>query len=109
MLLLIICLSPNVPKILEKLKNFKLSFVRTPAENWIECSKIKQHQRSSEQLKEVFTQCCVKYLYTLLDGKLYRCPFIANAANLKAIPDNPLNYVDILSEGRDVKAQIRRL
>ena len=43
---------PNVPKILEKLKNFKLSFVRTPAENWIECSKIKQHQRSSEQLKE---------------------------------------------------------
>ena len=102
-------LSPNVPKILEKLKNFKISFVRTPAENWIECSKIKQHRRSSEQLKEVFTQCCVKYLYTLLDGKLYRCPFIANAANLKAIPDNPLNYVDILSEGRDVKAQIKRL
>ena len=33
-----------------------------------------------EDLKTVFKQCCVKYLYTLLHGKLYRCPFIANAA-----------------------------
>ena len=38
------------------------------------------------------------YIYTLLDGKLYRCPFIANAAVLNAIPDNPANYI-LLARG----------
>ena len=48
-------------------------------------------------------------MYTLLDGKLYRCPFIANAAKLKAIPDNPADYVDLFSNNGDIKPQIKRL
>ena len=28
---------------------------------------------------------------------------------MKAIPDNPANYVDLLSEGNNIKPQIRRL
>ena len=51
----------------------------------------------------------LKYIYTLLHGKLYRCPFIANAANLNAIPDNPANYVNLLLNKEDIKQQIRRL
>ena len=51
----------------------------------------------------------MKYLYTLLHGKLYRCPFIANAANLKAIPDNPANYVELKPNDKDIKKKIRRL
>ena len=39
---------------------------------------------------------CKICLYSF-DGKLYRCPFIANADNLNAIPDNPANYVDLFS------------
>ena len=48
-------------------------------------------------------------MYTLLNGRLYRCPFIANAANLNAIPDNPANYVDLFSKKVGVKEQIERL
>ena len=35
--------------------------------------------------------------------------FIANAANLNAIPDNPANYVNLLLNKEDIKQQIRRL
>ena len=75
----------------------------------MDCSSIRHHKRSTSALKEVFNQCCVKYLYTLLHGKLYRCPFIANAANLNAIPDNPANYVDLFADNKNVNQQIQRL
>ena len=82
---------------------------QNPQNIGIDCSSIRHHKRTASDLEEVFKQCCVKYVYTLLHGKLYRCPFIANAANLNAIPDNPANYVDLFSKTRNVKQQIRRL
>ncbi len=102
-------LSRNIDNMINKLTKYNISFDRQPAEDWVDCSSIKHHKRSNEQLKEVFKQCCVKYIYTLLHGKLYRCPFIANAANLNAIPDNPANYVNLLSKNHNVKQEIRRL
>ena len=102
-------LSRNVDTLIEKLTKYNISFERKPADNWTDCSSIKHHKRSISNLEEVFKQCCVKYIYTLLHGKIYRCPFIANAANLNAIPDNPANYVNLLSNQNNVKQQIRRL
>lgn len=102
-------MSKNIEKLVEKIKAYNFTYVRTPPENWIDCSTIKHHKRNKEDLKEVFKQCCVKYVYTLLDCKLYRCPFIANAANLKAIPDNKLNYVDVTNDIGSIKNQIRKL
>ena len=90
------------------LQKFNIGFSRDPAEYWIDCSNIKHHKRSTKDLTEVFKQCCVKYVYTLLEGRLYRCPFIANAANLKAIPNNPANYVDIFNND-NIKNDIKRL
>ena len=102
-------LSRNLAKLHEQLDKFNINYVSTKADHWVDCSNIKHHKRTASQLKEVFKQCCVKYIYTLLDGKLYRCPFIANAAVLKAIPDNPANYVDLLSKTKNIKQQIKRL
>ena len=102
-------LSRNIDKMTERLNKYNITFDRQLADDWIDCSNIKHHKRSSEELKEVFKQCCVKYIYTLLHGKLYRCPFIANAANLNAIPDNPANYVNLLTNSDNIRQQIRRL
>ncbi len=102
-------LSKNIDVMVERLNKFKIGFSRDPAEYWIDCSNIKHHKRQTKDLVEVFKQCCVKYVYTLLNGRLYRCPFIANAANLKAIPDNPSNYVDIFGKGENLKNEIKRL
>jgi len=101
-------LSKNLKKLQGQLDKFNISYSSTPAGHWVDCSTIKHHKRSAAQLKEVFKQCCVKYLYTLLNGKLYRCPFIANAANLNAIPDNPADYVNLFSD-KDINKQIKRL
>ena len=102
-------LSRNLAKLKQQLDTHSLNYVSEAAEHWIDCSRVKHHKRAPAELKEVFKQCCVKYLYTLLDGKLYRCPFIANAAALNAIPDNPYNYVDLLSNTKDVEQEIKNL
>ena len=102
-------LSRNVDKMTDLLNKYNISYDRTPAQDWVDCSSIKHHKRSVKDNVEVFKQCCVKYIYTLLQGKLYRCPFIANAANLNAIPDNPANYVDLFSKKIDIKQEIKRL
>ena len=102
-------LSKNLNNLHNQLDKFEINYSSTVADNWVDCSTIKHHKRTVAQNKEVFKQCCVKYLYTLLDGKLYRCPFIANAAKLKVIPDNPADYVDLFSNNQDIKLQIKRL
>ena len=102
-------LSRNADNMVNLLTKYNVSYDRSPAAHWKDCSTIKQHKRTARENEEVFKQCCVKYVYTLLEGKLYRCPFIANAANLQAIPDNPANYVDLFSQKNNIKQQIRRL
>ncbi len=102
-------LSRNLSKLHDQLDKHEINYSSTVADNWVDCASIKHHKRTVAANKEVFKQCCVKYLYTLLDGKLYRCPFIANAAKLKAIPDNPADYVDLFSNNENIKPQIQRL
>ena len=102
-------LSRNLDKLTEKITKHGIPYDAKPASNWLDCSSIRHHKRTDAENEEVFKQCCVKYIYTLLNGRLYRCPFIANAANLNAIPDNPANYVDLFSKTQSIKQQIQRL
>ncbi len=52
---------------------------------WQDCGDIILRKRSREQLQKVFEECCANDAFTLLHGKLYRCPFAAHAVNLGAI------------------------
>jgi len=101
--------SRNIENLKEKLTKYNLAWVSTEVRNWVDCSSLRHHQRTPKELQEVYKQCCAKYLYTLLDGKLYSCPFIANAAKLKAISDNPANFVDLSSDTETIKKRIKRL
>ena len=103
-------LSKNAEKMEEGLKRYGIGYMRKPADNWVDCSNVRQHKRSVSRLKQVFKECCAKTYYTLLNGRLYTCPFIANAANLKALPDNKADYVDLFSEKKEnLKNRISRL
>lgn len=101
-------LSRNIEKLKSSLAKYEFSYTSTLVENWVDCSTIKQHNRSVQDLNEVYKQCCAKNLYTILNGKLYNCPFIANADNLKAIPNNNYNYIDLLSE-KDIRDKINKM
>jgi len=41
-------------------------------------------------------------MVTLSDGKLFRCPYAANAARLSAVPDYKNDYIDLFQESLDV-------
>lgn len=73
---------------------------------WTKCADFTKHNRSFEETKKVYASCCARTLITLLRGKVYVCPFIANAMNLKAIPNNNEDYIDLLST--ETNEELRR-
>lgn len=64
-------------------RNVKVYFHKS--EQWTKCAEIKKFNRSVAELRTLYNKCCAKNLYTMMQGKIYTCPFIANAAKLGAI------------------------
>jgi hypothetical protein len=102
-------LSKNVDKLIQGLEKYDIGYMNKPADYWVDCSSMKRHNRSPKDNKTVFKECCAKYFFTLLNGKLYTCPFIANAANLNAIPITNADYVDLSSNTDDLRSKISKL
>lgn len=78
---------------------------------WTDSGRIRYVERSAEVLDDMFHNCCVNDIVTLLNGKLYRCPFSANAHNLKAVPDAPQDVIDLTGDlsGAELREHIRAL
>lgn len=89
-------LSRNVLGLTQLLRENNISFYVMNVDGWTDCGKIFKHYRNHEEQKETFKSCCAKNLVTLSDGKLYRCPFAANAARLRAVPDCEHDYIRII-------------
>ncbi len=102
-------LSKRMKPYIDALEKYNIPYYRRPAGNWVDCSSIRKHNRTPARLKQVFKECCAKTLYTLINGKLYTCPFIANANELKAIPDNKADYVELSSKNENLKDKISKL
>ena len=62
--------------------------------------------RSDEENKEIFGNCCINRGLTLLHGKLYLCPFSANATNLKAIKYAEKEILNVKTNKDILKKQI---
>jgi organic radical activating enzyme len=99
--------SKNHDKLVEVLKENDISYVTHPPQKWTDSAKIEYVERSPADLADMFTKCCVNDILTLLNGKLYRCPFSANAMNMRAIPHVSEDYVDLADDGKDL-ATIKR-
>ncbi|MGW2280439.1 4Fe-4S cluster-binding domain-containing protein [Streptomyces sp. NPDC001770] len=78
---------------------------------WTDSGRIVHVERSVEELDDLFRNCSVNDILTLLNGKLYRCPFSANGTNLGAIPEDPADVVDLTSDEPvpRLREQLRRL
>jgi len=95
-------LSKNTEKVKNVLDEQNVAYRAVPPENWTDSAKIGKHSRTSEENQEIFDKCCGKNLYTLMSGKLYRCPFTANAERLRAIPEEKENSVSVMSESSEI-------
>jgi hypothetical protein len=85
-------------KLLEYMDTHHIAYYRRPAENWTDCARIVKHDRKPDTHLQIFRECCCKNLFTLMSGKLFRCPFAANADRLGAVPDQADDYVDLLAQ-----------
>ena len=78
--------------------------------SWQDCGRIVKTDRTNEENKAIFGNCCENQGLTILHGKLYLCPFSAHATNLKAIPLSPTDIVDLEAQDElQLKDQIKRL
>lgn len=100
-------LSRNRLRLERVLKRDGIAFYVLRLKGWADCGRIVKHNRAAGYRERVFAGCCAKNVVTLSGGRLYRCPFSANAARLRAVPDHKGDYVDMFrSDGRP--AAVRR-
>ena len=94
-------MSRNRVRLVEGLEARGIPYVSERANGWTDCASLEKHNRTREQNEALWTACCAKNLATLADGRLYRCPFAANAAKLAAVPDYKDDYLTVADASRD--------
>ena len=85
----------NHEKLITVLKNNNINYITHTADKWTDSGRVKKYKRTEKALKNIFLNCCVGDTLSILNGKLYRCPFSANAHNINAIPFNADDIVDL--------------
>lgn len=97
-------LSRNLTGLQKVLEENKVAHHVLKIDKWLDCSAICPHNRGVDGNKEIFRLCCAKNMATLSDGKLFRCPYAANAFRLSAVPDSKDDYIDIFQEPIDAES-----
>ena len=88
-------LSKNHNEMIEAFNENKINYITHKPQNWTDSARIVKNDKSHSQLKEMFDRCCVNDVLSLLHGRIYHCPFSANAHNLKAIESDKLDWIDL--------------
>jgi sulfatase maturation enzyme AslB (radical SAM superfamily) len=78
-------------------------------EYWTDSGRIKDFDRTTKENEDLFEKCCGKNLLTISNGRLYRCPFAANADRLKAIPFDEQNFVSLSASEQEISKYTREI
>jgi organic radical activating enzyme len=89
-------LSRKHEQLVSKLTDENIQFFSHRPQNWTDSARIVKNSLSSPKLAEMFDACCVNDALTLLHGKLFHCPFSANAVNLGAFKPSVTESIDLL-------------
>lgn len=95
-------LSKNTNKVIDLLDEMNIAYRALPPNNWTDSAVIKDQKRSEDGMIDIFERCCGKNLFTIMYGKLYRCPFVSNAERLHAIPFDDKNGVSLESSIEEI-------
>ena len=100
-------------KVIELAKKENLAYTTFRCSTWQDCGRIMPHSnKNDKEIKHLFNNCCNSDLVSLLHGKLYRCPFSANGVNIKAIPQDKTDEVNLLDDDlsiEETRNQIKKL
>jgi MoaA/NifB/PqqE/SkfB family radical SAM enzyme len=100
-------LSRNHDKLISVLDEEKINYITHPPQVWTDSAKIEFRNLKEDDIKDMFSKCCVNDVLTILNGNLYRCPFSANAINLKAIPKK--DFIYLLDENKSTSEYRKEL
>ena len=78
-------------------------------ENWTDSGRIYNFKRTEIEMKSYSIIVVEKNLLTSMNGKLYRCPFAANADSFKGIPLDQRNSIPINSTAEEIERYTREL
>lgn len=99
---------------IEKLKVvFRDNHVRyyvQPYDFWQNSGNLLKRNYTDEEKKFMFERCYERECFSYFDGKLYHCPRAAHGITLGAMPDNPNEYVDLMSKeitDNEISEQLR--
>lgn len=69
-------------------------------DEWHDLGELKKRNFSTETLKSIYRSCECRDLPTFLHGRLYNCPYAANADNLRAMrpEESKLDFLDFSDE-----------
>lgn len=76
---------------------------------WQDLGRLERHNYSPAEVKYVYETCGCNDCPVLMNGKLYNCPYAANAANLGALysEEEKLDAL-VLDEGEDLKERMKK-
>jgi hypothetical protein len=66
--------------------------------DWQDCGILRNYGRNNADNERILKECCVGNVPAIVDGKLFRCPYSGNLWNLRGIPDNCHEFVDLLND-----------
>ena len=73
----------------------KIEYRSRPPGVWNDCGTLKKYERTEQELQRVFDNCCMNDVPSLMNGVIYKCPYSANATNLKAVPYVEEEVIDL--------------
>lgn len=94
-------LAPNYPAFVQMAEREGIRYRVIKNVEWHKLGGLYHRNISEEEMKEVFAKCYCNDLITLLDGKIYRCPYSAHGRVLEAIPYKEEDVVDIYVGSRE--------
>lgn len=102
----------KIKQLTDILEKNKIKYFVRKYDAWQESGGVGYRGYTEGQLKQKFSNCFERNGYTFLKGRLYRCPRVAHAINLKAIPDLSEDYIDLQNwdnSAEQLKVEIRDL
>ena len=102
-------LSSAHDEIVALFKKEKIAYVSERVKQWDDVGRVEYIDEPDEVTSKKFEDCCANDLFTILNGKLFKCPVSAHATNLKAVPyDESFDGVNLINfkDKKNLKDQI---
>lgn len=99
----------NVAKVFDE---YHIKYFIRAYDSWQDAGGVEFRNYSLEQKEAIFAECFERNGFTFLKGKLHRCPRVAHAMNLRAMPDVKEDYVELLNWNgteEELKEQLKNL